>query len=235
VQENVFMAKLLVIEDDRMFAALIARALKEEGHVTDVVGEYAEGRVLAFVHDYDGILLDVQLPGGSGLSIAQELRKEGRMTPILMLTSNDSPSDIVRGLDTGADDYLTKPFELEVLKARVRALVRRNGARSVESLAIGGVVLERGTYRVTINGRKVPFTPKEFALLAYLVQRAEHVVTRTELLEKVWDVNFDPGSNVVDVHVARLRSKLREHGAVPTLLTIRGAGFMLTLDGNAAG
>jgi DNA-binding response OmpR family regulator len=223
------MAKLLVVEDDRMFAALISRALKEEGHVTDMAAEYTEGRMLAFVNDYDGILLDVQLPDGNGLSIAQELRKDGRMTPILMLTSNDKPSDVVRGLDNGADDYLTKPFELDVLKARVRALLRRNGARRVDTLAIGGVVVERGSYRVTINGRKVQFTPKELALLAYLIQRSEQVVTRTELLEKVWDLNFDPGSNVVDVHVARLRGKLRENGAVPRLLTVRGAGFMLTL------
>ncbi|MES2523972.1 MAG: response regulator transcription factor [Gemmatimonadota bacterium] len=229
------MARLLVIEDDRMFATLISRALREEGHVTDVIGEYAEGRMLAFVHDYDGILIDVGLPGGSGLSIAQELRKEGRMTPIMMLTANDSASDIIRGLDTGADDYLTKPFEIDVFKARVRALVRRTGVRTVESLAIGGVVVERGTYRVTINGRKVAFTPKEFALLAYLIQRADQVVTRSELLEKVWDLTFDPGSNVVDVHVARLRAKLREHGALPKLLTVRGAGFMLTLGDDAAG
>jgi DNA-binding response OmpR family regulator len=224
------MAKLLVVEDDRMFAALIRRALEEEAHVVDLATRYAEGRMLAFVHDYDGILLDVQLPDGTGLSIAQELRKEGRTTPVLLLTAKDAPGDVVRGLDTGADDYLTKPFDLDVLKARVRALLRRNGARSVETLAIGGVVVERGSYRVMINGRRVPFTPKEFGLLAYLVGRAEQVVTRSELLEKVWDLSFDPGSNVVDVHVARVRAKLREHAAVPRLVTVRGAGFMLTLS-----
>jgi DNA-binding response OmpR family regulator len=224
------MAKLLVVEDDRMFAALIRRALEEEAHVVDLATRYAEGRMLAFVHDYDGILLDVQLPDGTGLSIAQELRKEGRTTPVLLLTAKDAPGDVVRGLDTGADDYLTKPFDLDVLKARVRALLRRNGARSVETLAIGGVVVERGSYRVMINGRRVPFTPKEFGLLAYLVGRAEQVVTRSELLEKVWDLSFDPGSNVVDVHVARVRAKLRDHAAVPRLVTVRGAGFMLTLS-----
>jgi DNA-binding response OmpR family regulator len=224
------MAKLLVVEDDRMFAALIRRALEEEAHVVDLATRYAEGRMLAFVHDYDGILLDVQLPDGTGLSIAQELRKEGRTTPVLLLTAKDAPGDVVRGLDTGADDYLTKPFDLDVLKARVRALLRRNGARSVETLAIGGVVVERGSYRVMINGRRVPFTPKEFGLLAYLVGRAEQVVTRSELLEKVWDLSFDPGSNVVDVHVARVRAKLREHSAVPRLVTVRGAGFVLTLS-----
>jgi DNA-binding response OmpR family regulator len=229
------MARLLVVEDDRMFATLIVRALKEEGHVPDLAREYAEGRMLAFVHDYDGILLDVQLPDGSGLSIAQELRKDGRTTPILVLTSQDTTADMVRGLDVGADDYLTKPFDFDVFKARVRALLRRNGARRVDTLAMGGVVVERGSYRVTINGRKVQFTPKELALLAYLIQRADQVVTRTELLEKVWDLHFDPGSNVVDVHMARLRSKLRDHGALPKLLTVRGAGFMLTLGGDDDG
>jgi two-component system, OmpR family, response regulator len=226
------MAKLLVVEDDRMFAELIRRALREEGHVVDVAKTCADARPLAFVHDYDGILLDVVLPDGSGLAIAQALRQEGRMTPILMLTAADSPADVVRGLDTGADDYLTKPFDLDVLRARVRALLRRNGPHTIERLALGGVVVERACYRVTINGQRVPITPKEFALLAYLIQRAEQVVTRSELLEKVWDLHFDPGSNVVDVHVARLRTKLREHSARPQLVTVRGAGYSLTIEGD---
>jgi len=223
------MGKLLVVEDDRMFAELIRSALKEEGHATDVAHGYAQARVLAFVHDYDGILLDVMLPDGNGLSLVQELRRESRATPVLVLTANDRPNDVVRGLDVGADDYLTKPFDLDVLKARVRALLRRNGPRSMESAAFGGILLERGQHRLTINGRKVQVTPREYALLAYLVQRAEQVVTRTELLEKVWELTFDPGSNVIDVHIARLRSKLRQHGALPRLVTVRGAGYVLTL------
>jgi len=223
------MSKILVVEDDRMFAELIRRALREEGHVVDMATNAAEGRTHAFVNDYDGILLDVSLPDGSGLQLARELRQEGRATPILILTGNDTPGDVVRGLDAGADDYVTKPLDLDVLKARVRALVRRNGARAVETLALGGVVVERGSYRALINGRKVQLTPKEFTLLAYLVQHAERVVTRSELLDKVWDLSFDPGSNVVDVHVARLRQKLRENGAVPRLVTVRGAGFTLTV------
>jgi two-component system OmpR family response regulator len=223
------MARLLVVEDDRMFAELIRRALREDAHVVDVAPDLAEARAHALVHDYDGILLDVGLPGGSGLQLARELRERGRATPILVLTGADTPGVVVRGLDAGADDYVTKPLDLAVLKARVRALVRRAGPRVVETLTLGGVVVERGSYRVSINGRKVQLTPKEFALLAYLVQHAERVVTRSELLEKVWDLSFDPGSNVVDVHVAHLRSKLREHGAVPRLVTVRGAGFVLTV------
>jgi DNA-binding response OmpR family regulator len=223
------MAKLLVVEDDRMFAELIRGALKEEGHAVDVASAYAQGRVLAFVHDYDAMLLDVQLPDGNGLSIVQELRREHRTTPILMLTGNDRPADVVRGLDVGADDYLTKPFDLDVLKARVRALLRRNGARSVEASAFGGILLERGTHRLLVNGQKVQVTPREYALLSFFVEHAEQLVTRTTLLEKVWELTFDPGSNVVDVHIARLRSKLRQHGALPRLTTVRGAGYMLTL------
>jgi DNA-binding response OmpR family regulator len=229
------MAKLLVVEDDRMFAELVRRALREEGHVVDLARDHATARTLAFVNDYDGLVLDVHLPDGNGLALVQELRAEGRTTPVLMLTGNDTPGDVVRGLDAGADDYLTKPFDLDVLRARVRALVRRSGARSVQTLAFGGVIMERGSYRVVINGRKVSFTPKEFALLSYLIQHAETVVTRSELLEKVWDLTFDPGSNVVDVHVARLRGKLREHGAVPRLVTVRGTGFLLTVSEDDAG
>jgi DNA-binding response OmpR family regulator len=223
------MARLLVVEDDRMFAELIRRALREDAHVVDVASGLQAARAHALVHEYDGILLDVSLPDGSGLQLARELREKGRPTPILMLTGADTPGDVVRGLDAGADDYVTKPLDLTVLKARVRALVRRTGPRLVETLALGDVVVERGVYRASVNGRRVPLTPKEFALLAYLVQHAERVVTRTELLEKVWDLSFDPGSNVVDVHVAHLRSKLREHGARPRLVTVRGTGFVLTL------
>jgi DNA-binding response OmpR family regulator len=222
------MLKLLVVEDDRMFAELIRRGLKEEGYAVDVAGDVAQGRMLAFVHDYDAILLDVMLPDGTGFQIARALREQGRHTPILMVTGEDDPTDVVHGLDIGADDYLTKPFDIRELKARVRALVRRGGARRQENLALAGVVLDRVGHRAMVDDRKLDLTPKEFSLLAYLLLHAERVVTRTELLEKVWDFHFDPGSNVVDVHVARLRGKLRRHNARARLATVRGAGFMLT-------
>jgi DNA-binding response OmpR family regulator len=222
--------KLLVVEDDRMFAALVRRGLAEEGHTVDVAGDHARGRTLAFVHDYDGIILDVVLPDGNGLELVRELRREGRSTPVLMLTGNRATEDVVRGLDAGADDYLTKPFQVSELKARVRALLRRGGARRAEGTAFGGVVLDRLTRQAASGGRKLPLTPKEYSLLEYLILNAERVVTRTELLEKVWDVHFDPGSNVVDAHVARLRGKLRRIGATPKLVTVRGTGFVLTLE-----
>jgi DNA-binding response OmpR family regulator len=223
------MAKLLVVDDDRMFNELVCRAMREQGHAVDSAKDYAGARALAFVQEYDAMVLDVHQPDGTGLKLAQELRTEGHTTPILMLTGADKPTDVVRGLDAGADDYLPKPFDLDVLSARVRALLRRGGTQTEgPALAFGGLVLERGQYRLTVDGRRVSCTPREFALLAYMVQRAERVVTRTELLEKVWEMTFDPGSNVVDVHMARLRGKLRESGARPRLLTVRGAGYMLT-------
>lgn len=222
------MLKLLVVEDDRMFAELMRRGLKEEGYAVDVAGDVAEGRLLALVHDYDAILLDVVLPDGTGLQLATALRDQGRHTPILMVTGEDDPADVVQGLDVGADDYLTKPFDIRELKARVRALVRRGGARRAETLSLGGVVLDRLGHRAMVGDRRMDLTPKEFSLLAYFLLHAESVVTRTDLLEKVWDFHFDPGSNVVDVHVARLRAKLRRYGADARVATVRGAGFMLT-------
>ena len=222
------MAKLLVVEDDRMFAELIRRGLKEEGYAVDVAGDSAQGKLLAFVHQYDGIVLDYMLPDGSGLQVAQALRREGRQTPILMLTGNNAPEDVVRALDAGADDYVTKPCDMSVLKARVRALLRRGGAGELERLALGGVVVDRVHHEATVNGVRLQITPKEFSLLAHFLLHADAVVTRTELLEKVWELRFDPGSNVVDVHVARLRAKLRQGGARARIDTVRGAGFRLT-------
>lgn len=221
--------KLLVVEDDRMLSELVRRALVEEGYAVDVAADGDQAETLAFVNDYDGIVLDLVLPGKSGLQLLQQLRREDRLTPTLILTGRRAKQDVVRGLDIGADDYLTKPFDLDELKARVRALLRRGGARRSDHLVIGGVVLDRRRRQVTIEGGPLRMTPKEFALLEYLMMRRDEVVTRTELLEKVWDLHFDPGSNVVDVHVARLRAKLREANCDLRLETVRGVGFVLVL------
>ena len=229
------MLTLLVVEDDRMFAELIRHGLTAEGYTVDVAVNVAEARALASANEYDAILLDVMLPDGNGLQITESLRDEGRHTPILLVTGENQTEDVVRGLNVGADDYLTKPFAMQELTARVRALVRRGAASRPETLSLAGVEVDRVAHRATVNGRKMELTPKEFSLLTYLLLHAETVVTRMELLEKVWDFHFDPGSNVVDVHIARLRAKLRRYGARARVATVRGAGFMLTAGGSPDG
>jgi DNA-binding response OmpR family regulator len=219
--------KLLVVEDDRMLSELVRRSLVEAGFTVDVASDGEQAETLAFVNDYDGIILDLMLPGKSGLQLLQQMRREGRGTPTLILTGRRTKADIVRGLDVGADDYLTKPFDLDELKARVRALVRRSGPPRSEHVVLGGVLLDRRRRHASVDGQQLRMTPKEFALLEHLMTRAEEVVSRTELLEKVWDFHFDPGSNVVDVHVARLRAKLRLTNARVRLETVRGVGFVL--------
>ena len=185
----------------------------------------------ALVHDYDLIVLDVMLPGRSGLEVVRELRARDRGVPVLMLTARDSREDIVTGLDVGADDYLTKPFGLDELLARIRALLRRGGGDRLERLTYRGLELDRLKHQVTRGGRKLDLTPREFRLLEYFMMHPERVVRRTELLEKVWDMSFDPMSNVVDVHVANLRHKLRGEGEPPLIHTVRGVGYVLQAEG----
>jgi DNA-binding response OmpR family regulator len=179
------------------------------------------------------ILLDLMLPKKNGLQVASELRKEGRKTPILMLTARDATEDVVRGLDAGADDYLAKPFKFDELLARVRALVRRGGAGRTELLSYGPVELDRLKHVVRVSGKKLDLTPKEFQLLEHFLIRPEEVLRRTELLEKVWDMHFDPESNVVDVHVGNLRRKLKQAAGEELIQTERGVGFRL-LHGNGS-
>jgi len=223
--------KLLIVEDDRMLSELVRRALVEEGHTVDVAADGEQAEALAFINDYDAIVLDLVLPGKSGLQLLQQLRRGGRVTPTLILTGRRDKQDIVRGLDLGADDYLTKPFDLDELKARVRALLRRGGQRADDRVALAGIVLDRRRRQATVDGQMLRMTPKEFSLLERLMLNADEVVTRTELLEKVWEFQFDPGSNLVDVHVARLRAKLREANARVRLDTVRGIGFTLASEG----
>ena len=187
--------------------------------------------MLAHVNEYDVILLDVVLPRKNGFQIATELRREGRSTPILMLTSRDAVEDVVRGLDAGADDYLAKPFKFDELLARIRALHRRGGAERLEVLRYGPLVLDRLHHVATAGDRRLQLTAKEFQILEYFMLHAGEVVRRTALLEKVWDMHFDPGSNVVDVHVGNLRRKLARAAGEPLVETIRGVGFRLVAGG----
>jgi len=219
--------KLLVIDDDSKVAGFIEHGLREEGYMVDVASDGDEATMLAHVNEYDVILLDVLLPKKSGFQVASELRREGRSTPILMLTSRDAVEDVVRGLDAGADDYLAKPFKFDELLARIRALHRRGGAERLDVLRYGAVALDRLHHLVTVDGRRLELTAKEFQLLEHLLLHPGEVVRRTTLLEKVWDMHFDPESNVVDVHVGNLRRKLTRAAGEPLLETVRGVGFRL--------
>jgi DNA-binding response OmpR family regulator len=225
--------KILVVEDDRKVAGFIEQGLKEEGYVVDLARDGEEATMLAHVNDYDAVLLDVVLPKKNGFQIAAELRREGRNTPILMLTSRDAPEDVVRGLDAGADDYLSKPFRFDELLARIRALHRRGGAERLDVLRYGTVSLDRLRHVAAVDDRRLDLTPKEFQLLEFFLLHAEEVVRRTTLLEKVWDMHFDPESNVVDVHVGNLRRKLTLAAGEPLLATVRGVGFSLRQGGDS--
>ena len=219
--------RVLVVEDDRKVAGFIEMGLREEGYAVDIAKDGEEAIVLAHVNDYDAILLDLMLPKKNGLQVAAELRREGRTTPILMLTARDATEDVVRGLDAGADDYLPKPFKFDELLARLRALVRRGGATRVERITAGPLELDRLKHQAYAGGKLLELTPREFQLLEHFMMHKEDVVRRTELLEKVWDMHFDPESNVVDVHVGNLRRKLREAGYDGLIKTVRGVGFRL--------
>jgi DNA-binding response OmpR family regulator len=222
--------RILVVEDDKKVASFLERGLREDGYSVDVAHEGAEGSLKAHVHDYDLLILDVMLPGKTGFEILSELRRRKSSVPVLLLTARDASEDIVRGLDAGADDYLTKPFSFEVLLARVRALVRRGGAQRLEMLRYDDVEMDRIGHTAHRGGRNLKLTAKEFQLLEFLLLHPAEVVKRTQLLEKVWDLHFDPMSNVVDVHVAKLRRKLTADGEPPLIHTVRGVGYLLSVE-----
>ena len=209
-------------------AALIRRVLAEDGYAIDVVHSGAEACLLAVVNDYDGIVLDAYLGDRHGFEVLQEIRASGRSTPVLLYTGLGDSEAIVRGLDAGADEYVVKPVANEELRARVRSILRRaTGARAPGDTVVGQLRLNRLTRRVTRANVEITFTPLELRLLEHLMLRAGHVVTRSELYDKVWDMHFDPGSNVIDAYVLRLRRKLECAQNSVALVTRRGIGFML--------
>jgi two-component system copper resistance phosphate regulon response regulator CusR len=222
--------KILLVEDNKKVASFVEKGLREEGYAVDVAYDGVDGALKAHVYDYDVVLLDVMLPGKTGLEIVHELRKQGKRVPVLLLTAMDATEDIVRGLDLGADDYLTKPFTFEELLARIRALLRRGGARRTDRLMYADIELDRLRHVASRGGIRLDLTPKEYQVLEYFMLKPEHVVRRTELLEKVWDLQFDPMSNVVDVHMANLRKKLQSDQKPPVLHTVRGVGYMLSSE-----
>jgi two-component system, OmpR family, response regulator len=221
--------RILAVDDDRSIANLIRRVLSEDGYAIDIATSGEEARTLAMVNDYDGIVLDLNLGDRHGFSILQELRRAGKSTPVLLYTGIGHPESIVRGLDAGAEGYLVKPVSNDELRARVRSLVRRGGgSRLTEQVTFGDLHLNRLTRRVMRGPFEVDLTAMELRLLEHLMLRAGETVTRSELHDKVWDMHFDPSSNVVDAHVARLRKKLVAAASTVTISTRRGVGFTLT-------
>lgn len=218
---------ILLVEDNTKVTSFVKQGLEEEGYTVDVAYDGADGSLKAAANDYDLLLLDIMLPEKNGLEIVREVRSEGDDVPVLLLTARDSTADVVRGLDAGGDDYVTKPFSFDELLARMRALLRRGGSSRRELLQYRDVALNRLEHEATRSGERLRLTPKEFKLLEFFLLHAEEVVRRTELLEKVWGLDFDPGSNVVDVHVSNLRSKLQKNGSPPLIHTVRGVGYKL--------
>ncbi len=220
--------RILLVEDEPDAARMIAKGLREQAYAVDVVGDGEAACFQAAVADYDAIVLDVLLPRKDGLEVCRELRREGRAVPTLMLTARDSVEARIAGLDSGADDYLTKPFAFGELLARLRALIRR-GARPPlpETLRIGEVEVDTRAHRVLKRGRPVALTAREYALLECLARRAGGVVGRAEIAEHVWDETYDAFSNVIEVYVRRLRRKLDDAGAESLIRTRRGEGYEL--------
>lgn len=219
--------RILIVEDDRKVASFLQQGFREEGYSADVAYDGRDGLMKAAVHPYDCIVLDVMLPEQSGYEVVRALRSKEIATPVLMLTARDTPADVVMGLDAGADDYLAKPFAFEELLARLRALSRRGGTERIDRLTYADLDMDLIKHVARRANEDLELTPREFRLLEYLLRNAERVVRRTELLEKVWDLSFDPMSNVVDVHIGRLRQKLREDTRAPLIHTIRGVGYVL--------
>lgn len=225
--------RILVVEDDPKTARFVKQGLEEEGHAVDLAADGEEGSYLGHLNPYDLVLLDIQLPKKNGLQLSAELRREGIEVPILMLTARDSTQDIVRGLNAGADDYLTKPFDFDELLARVNALTRRRTGVASGVLRFRDLELERLKRQVRRGGRLIDLSPREFRLLEYFMLHPDEVVTRVQLLEKVWDMSFDPETNVVDAHISNLRKKLERQGEPRLIQTVRGAGYALRAEGGA--
>ena len=219
--------RILVIEDESKIAAFIKRGLKEEGYAVDVAGDGEEGHYLATTMTYDLIILDLMIPKIDGISLCRKLREENNETPILILTAKDAVKDKVLGLDSGADDYLTKPFAFEELLARSRAILRKRKGQASNKLKVGELVLDLLSHEVTREGREIELTTKEFSLLEYLMRNAGTVVTRTMISEHVWDINFDSFTNVIDVYINYLRNKIDRGFKKELIHTIRGRGYVL--------
>lgn len=223
--------RILVIEDDREAASYLLKALREAGHVADHAADGASGFHMAETQNYDVLVVDRMLPQRDGLSVISGLREKGDQTPALILSALGQVDDRVTGLRAGGDDYLSKPFAFSELLARVEVLGRRRGGKDVETVyKVGDLELDRLSHEVKRAGRSIVLQPREFRLLEYLMKHAGQVVTRTMLLENVWDYHFDPQTNVIDVHISRLRAKIERDFDKPILHTVRGSGYIMRLE-----
>ncbi len=220
--------RVLVIEDDRQVAGVIQAGLEQEGYEVDRIGNGADAAARAWATDYDAVVLDLMLPGRSGFDVLRGIRARKASLPVLMLTAKDSLEDHVAALDAGADDYMTRPFALPELSARLRALLRRGPAPRETVLRIADLEMDTTRRKVRRAGRPIELKPREYALLEILMRNADRPLTRTLIIERVWDPHFDSISNVVDVHINGLRNKIDRTFARPLIHTIRGVGYVLT-------
>jgi two-component system OmpR family response regulator len=223
--------RILIVEDEPKMTRILRRGLEDEGYAVDTSADGDDALHMATENDYDAVLLDVMLPGRDGFEVCRQMRARGRWAPVIMLTARDAVSDRVSGLDSGADDYLVKPFSFDELVARVRALVRRGAKERPATLSVGPLTLDPATRRVEREGTPLSFTPKEYGLLEFLMRHPNEILSRTRILEHVWDYNYDGVSNVVDVYVKYLRAKIDVPFGSSLLKTVRGAGYMLDEKG----
>ncbi|HEY7914815.1 MAG TPA: response regulator transcription factor [Blastocatellia bacterium] len=225
--------RILLVEDEPDAARMLAKGLREQTFAVDIAADGESALEQAELNDYDLVILDVLLPGKDGFEVCREMRAAGSATPILMLTARDAVEDRIEGLDTGADDYLTKPFNFHEMLARVRALLRRGPALRPELISIADLDIDARARQVARAGQTVELTAKEYALLEYLARRANEVVTRAEIAEHVWDESFDSFSNLIEVYIQRLRRKLDDGRSLKLIRTRRGEGYILTAGDDA--
>ena len=217
--------RILVVEDDSKMAELLKRGLSAEGHKVDIASDGIAGYEKANGHNFDAVVLDVMLPGIDGFAVARRLRAQGNKVPILMLTGRDAPKDVVRGLDLGADDYLTKPFSFEIFSARLRVITRRSTADKNATLHVGDLTVDRETHEVRRAGKLIALTRTEYTILDRLLSRPGAVVSRDALVEAAWGSDRDVESNTLDVFIWQLRSKIEAGGATRLVQTVRGFGY----------
>jgi DNA-binding response OmpR family regulator len=223
--------RILVVEDDASIADVVARGLSKQHYSVDIAHDGASGLEMALCNDYDLVILDIMLPKIDGREVCKKIRAEGLPTPILMMTALATATDVIGGLDQGADDYLTKPIDFGVLLARVRALTRRRTEQRAAEIHVADLFIDTASRTVTRNGRPISLTAKEFSLLEYFVLNKGRVLTRDTIAEHVWDINFDPKSNVIESLVRFLRQKIDKETDQPLIHTVRGAGYCFSDEG----